>query len=111
MERRISNIHGFLRRRNQWRRPRRTYTTRAAEHVSRVLEGSPPDRPWPPGVEEVSSGSPALSPAEALKTFYLPPGYSVELVASEPLVHDPVAIDWDLDGRLWVVELSGYMRN
>jgi mono/diheme cytochrome c family protein len=40
-----------------------------------------------------------------------PPGYSVELVASEPLVHDPVAIDWDPDGRLWVVEMSGYMRN
>jgi mono/diheme cytochrome c family protein/glucose/arabinose dehydrogenase len=68
-------------------------------------------RQWPPGVLAVSSESPALPPGEALKTFYLPPGYSIELVASEPLVHDPVAIDWDPEGRLWVVEMSGYMRD
>ena len=72
---------------------------------------SPPQRAWPPRVQEVSRESPPLSPADALKTFYLPPGYSIELVASEPLVQDPVAVDWDLDGRLWVVEMSGYMRN
>ena len=35
--------------------------------------------------------SPALSPADALKTFYMPPGYHLELVASEPLVQDPIA--------------------
>src|SRR5882762_3316696 len=72
---------------------------------------SPPQRAWPPRVQEVSRESPPLSPADALKTFYLPPGYSIELVASEPLVQDPVAVDWDFDGRLWVVEMSGYMRN
>jgi mono/diheme cytochrome c family protein/glucose/arabinose dehydrogenase len=72
---------------------------------------SPSQSSWPPPVQEVSSESPPLSPADALKTFYLPPGYSIELVASEPLVQDPVAIDWDPDGRLWVVEMSGYMRN
>lgn len=66
---------------------------------------------WPPRVQEVPAESPPLSPAAALKTFYMPPGYSVELVASEPLVQDPVAIDWDPAGRLWVVEMAGYMRN
>src|SRR2546425_353715 len=80
-------------------------------HGLQGQQSSPPQRSWPPRVQEVSSESPPLSPAEALKTFYLPPGYSVELVASEPLVQDPVAIDWDPDGRLWVVEMSGYMRN
>ena len=40
----------------------------------------------------------------------MPPGYRVELVASEPLVQEPVAIDWDLEGRLWVVEMPGFMR-
>ncbi|HEY3158899.1 MAG TPA: c-type cytochrome, partial [Vicinamibacterales bacterium] len=74
-------------------------------------EQSSSQRPWPPPLQEVSSESPPLSPADALKTFYLPPGYSIELVASEPLVQDPVAIDWDLEGRLWVVEMAGYMRN
>jgi len=74
-------------------------------------QNSPPKAQWPPPLQRVSSESPPLSPAEALKTFFLPPGYSIELVASEPLVHDPVAIDWDPDGRLWVVEMSGYMRD
>ena len=50
-----------------------------------------------------------LAPSDALKTFFLPPDYSIELVASEPLVQDPVAIDFDPDGRLWVVEMLGYM--
>ena len=30
-----------------------------------------------------------------MKTFFLPPGYRVELVASEPMIQDPVLIDWD----------------
>jgi mono/diheme cytochrome c family protein/glucose/arabinose dehydrogenase len=72
---------------------------------------SPSNRPWPPGVQRVSNESPALPPAEALKTFYMPPGYHVELVASEPLIQAPVAIDWDLEGRLWVVEMPGFMAD
>jgi glucose/arabinose dehydrogenase len=70
---------------------------------------SPANRPWPPGVQQVPAESPALSPADALKTFYMPPGYQVELVASEPLIQEPVAIDWDLEGRLWAVEMPGFM--
>jgi mono/diheme cytochrome c family protein len=66
---------------------------------------------WPPGVQTVPDESPALSPADEMKTFFLPPGYHVELVASEPMVQDPVWIDWDADGRLWVVEMLGYMHD
>ena len=33
-----------------------------------------------------------------MKTFFLPPGYRVELVASEPMVDHPILIDWDADG-------------
>ena len=68
-------------------------------------------RSWPPDVQPVSADSPVLSPAEELKTIYMPPGYHLELVASEPLVQDPVVIDWDPDGRLWVVEMAGYMND
>ena len=32
-------------------------------------------------------------------------------MASEPLVQDPVAIDFDADGRMYVVEMRGYMPN
>ena len=41
----------------------------------------------------------------------MPPGYRLELVASEPLVQDPILIDWDPAGRLWAIELPGYMRD
>src|SRR5262249_54385525 len=74
-------------------------------------QSSPVNRPWPPEVQNVSNESPPLSPADALKTFYMPPGYRVELVAAEPLVQDPIAIDWDVQGRLWVVEMPGFMAD
>ena len=46
-----------------------------------------------------------------MKTFRLPPGFRVELVASEPMVEEPVLIDFDPDGRLWVLEMRGYMQD
>lgn len=48
------------------------------------------------------------SPAEALQSFRLRPGFEIDLVASEPLVIDPVAIDFAADGRLWVAEMHDY---
>jgi mono/diheme cytochrome c family protein/glucose/arabinose dehydrogenase len=66
---------------------------------------------WPPVVGQPGEGSPVLAPEEALASFYVPPGYRVELVAAEPLVEDPVALDFDADGRIWVVEMRGYMPN
>jgi hypothetical protein len=74
-------------------------------------QSSPVNRPWPPGVQKVSNESPVLTPDEALTTFFMPPGYRVELVASEPLIHDPTAVDWDPQGRLWVVEMTGFVRD
>jgi len=54
--------------------------------------------------------APVLSPEEALKTFQLADDFlTIELFASEPMVQDPVAMDFDADGRLWVVEMRGYM--
>ena len=58
-----------------------------------------------------ATGAPVLSPADEMKTFRLPAGYRVELVASEPMVQEPVVIDWDQEGRLWVVEMLGYMQD
>ncbi|MGB2717440.1 MAG: hypothetical protein WBC51_24870, partial [Vicinamibacterales bacterium] len=76
-----------------------------------TYQSSPVNRPWPPGVQKVSDESPVLPPEEAVKTFFMPPEYRVELVASEPLIHDPTAVDWDLQGRLWVVEMTGFVRD
>lgn len=49
-----------------------------------------------------------LEPDAALREFQLDPGLAVELVAAEPQVIDPVAIRFDQDGRLWVVEMRDY---
>lgn len=55
--------------------------------------------------------SPALSPAAEQATFRLSEGLRIELVAAEPMVEDPVVISFDEDGRLWVVEMRGFMPN
>ena len=48
-------------------------------------------------------------PAEEAKTFILPTGYRMELVASDPDIIMPAAMEWDGNGRLFVVELRTYM--
>ncbi|MFT6889170.1 MAG: mono/diheme cytochrome c family protein/glucose/arabinose dehydrogenase [Halioglobus sp.] len=53
--------------------------------------------------------APVLTPAQALERFRIAPGFTIELVAAEPLVEDPVAMAWDEFGRLYVVEMRGYM--
>jgi glucose/arabinose dehydrogenase/mono/diheme cytochrome c family protein len=51
-----------------------------------------------------------LSPEESIKTFRLPIGYHLELVASEPMISEPVAIAWDGNGRMFVAQLETYMQ-
>jgi glucose/arabinose dehydrogenase/mono/diheme cytochrome c family protein len=63
-------------------------------------------KPPPP---EWNIPAPVLTPDQALKSFKLQPGFRIELVASEPLVEEPVALDFDPDGRIWVVEMRSYM--
>jgi mono/diheme cytochrome c family protein/glucose/arabinose dehydrogenase len=58
---------------------------------------------------ELIPPAPPLSPDEALKTFRLQPGFRIELVASEPMIEAPICIQFDPDGRLWVLEMRGYM--
>jgi len=52
-----------------------------------------------------------LSPEESMKSMYLPKGYHMELVASEPMVQEPVAITWDGNGRMYVAEMLTYMKD
>ncbi|MEO6740517.1 MAG: PVC-type heme-binding CxxCH protein [Chthoniobacteraceae bacterium] len=51
---------------------------------------------------------PPLSPEDSLAAMRPRPGFSVELVAAEPLLSSPVAFEWDARGRLWVVEMRDY---
>ncbi|MCK6448371.1 MAG: c-type cytochrome [Planctomycetes bacterium] len=59
--------------------------------------------------ELVIPAAPARGALEELATFQFPDDVTVELVAAEPLVRDPVALAFDAQGALWVVEMKGYM--
>ncbi|MFP6581369.1 MAG: PVC-type heme-binding CxxCH protein [Candidatus Hydrogenedentota bacterium] len=50
----------------------------------------------------------ALSPEASRAQFALSPGVHIELVAAEPEVFDPVAMCFDKQGNLYVVENRGY---
>src|SRR5688572_2608135 len=50
-----------------------------------------------------------LDPAASLKSFNLPAGYHLELVASEPMIKEPVAIAWDGNAKMYVAEMLTYM--
>ena len=67
-----------------------------------------PGNIWPPAKKQMAK-SIALSPEEELKTFSMPPGFRAELVASEPLIESPILIDFDADGRLWVIEMVTFL--
>jgi putative membrane-bound dehydrogenase-like protein len=51
---------------------------------------------------------PPREPAAAARSFEAAPGFRVEQVAAEPLLHSPVAIDFDDRGRCYVVEMIDY---
>jgi putative membrane-bound dehydrogenase-like protein len=51
---------------------------------------------------------PPKSPEESAACFEIEPGFRIQLVASEPIVRDPVAIDFDQLGRMFVVEYGDY---
>jgi putative heme-binding domain-containing protein len=52
--------------------------------------------------------TPHLSPDAEKKTFKLPPGFEVQLVAAEPDIHKPLNIAFDDQGRLWVSDTVEY---
>ncbi len=52
--------------------------------------------------------TPPMEPREAMATIQVKDGYKMELAAAEPLVRDPVAMSFDENGRLYVVEMCDY---
>ena len=53
----------------------------------------------------------ARTPQEEAKAFLLPAGYRAELVAAEPEVINPVVIEFDGNGRMYVAEMISYMMD
>ncbi len=49
-----------------------------------------------------------LPPEESEKLIQVPAGFDLELFASEPDIINPIAMNWDERGRLWVIETVDY---
>jgi mono/diheme cytochrome c family protein/glucose/arabinose dehydrogenase len=52
-----------------------------------------------------------LTPEEELASMKVAPGFKVELFAAEPLIETPIAMSWDEQGRMYVLEMRGYMQD
>ena len=52
-----------------------------------------------------------LSPEESLKTMVLQDGYTMNIVAAEPLIEEPVTMTFDGNGRIYVAEMLTYMQD
>lgn len=83
------------------------YTCTVTKGISKSKAGNPyPNRSFNP-----TPSVAYLTPEESLKTFNLPKGYHLELVASEPMIKEPVAIAWDGDAKMYVAEMLTYMQD
>ncbi|MBN9691269.1 MAG: c-type cytochrome [Verrucomicrobia bacterium] len=77
--------------------------TEVADHVRRseLPNRAQAAAPRPPATTP-------LSPEDSLRRIHVPAGFTVDLAVAEPIVQSPVALDWDAQGRLWVVEMIDY---
>ncbi|MCB4808233.1 c-type cytochrome [Tamlana sp. 62-3] len=51
------------------------------------------------------------TPEISLIDYKIESGFNIQVVASEPFLDAPVALDFDDAGRMWTVEMNGYMQN
>ncbi len=59
------------------------------------------------GCNSISYNEPKVS----LDKYQIEEGFKLQAIASEPFIEAPVSMDFDNDGRIWVVEMKGYMQN
>lgn len=65
----------------------------------------------PPPAHIVIPPAPILTAEQALKTFTVAKGFRIEAVATDPLVGDPISMQIAPDGKIWVLEMRGYMND
>ncbi len=80
---------------------------KAYTEIDRVLQHQPSADQAPDYSGELPRIA-AHEPKEALETFQVADGFSIQQTAAEPLVTDPVAMAFDADGRLFVIEMRDY---
>ena len=66
------------------------------------------ERPEVAAESERRSPASPLGTVAALAEFQLHPDFRIEVAAAEPQVVDPVALRFDENGRMWVVEMGDY---
>lgn len=77
-------------------------------HSAKDIPEAPAKRP---AVINANPSGTYMTPAESMKTMYLPEGYHLQLVASEPMIQEPVSIAWDGNGRMYVAQMNTYMKD
>lgn len=71
---------------------------------------------YPPGQRSAGDGDwpqmpKPLTPEESMQHLVVPAGFEVQLVASDPDIKKPIAMNWDERGRLWIAETLDYPNN
>lgn len=56
----------------------------------------------------LADDTPPTPPQESVKRFQMREGFEIELMASEPEVGQPLFLNWDSRGRLWVMQYLQY---
>lgn len=69
------------------------------------------DTPSPPQPETFSAKAPPLSAEQSIATMEIQNGYRITPVLTEPQIHEPAAIAWDGNGRMYVIEMRTYMQD
>jgi mono/diheme cytochrome c family protein/glucose/arabinose dehydrogenase len=75
--------------------------------------GAAPEANDPANANADLSPKPPVLPVtsdEQVKRFWLPAGYRLTPIMSEPVIEDPAQIAFDGNGRMFVVELRGYYQ-
>jgi len=80
----------------------------AAEPLAKGAGGAASPAPLPAVDLPQEANAPALSPAEALTKFQVAEDLVWEQVLAEPVITQPVFLNFDARGRLWVVEYRQY---
>jgi mono/diheme cytochrome c family protein/glucose/arabinose dehydrogenase len=65
---------------------------------------------WEPDFSKTGT-VPVLSPADEAKKIWLPPGFKLEPVLTDPDIQEPAQIAFDGNGRMFVLEIRGYMQD
>jgi mono/diheme cytochrome c family protein len=80
------------------------------------MQGPPAPPGWPPAATQPADTQHVdipqahmHSPAQTIAMTRVPPGYHLELVASEPDIIAPCCLAWDGDGRMYAAEMATYM--